>query len=75
MQILICSYNVFQIIKEKLFGKNWFKYTAKTIRYRIIRIAGYVIKRSRKLILKINSEYLYLKEFTTALGMSQFTFF
>jgi hypothetical protein len=75
MQILISAYNCFQMVKEKVFGTKWFKYTAKTIRYKIICLAGMVVTSGRQTILKINKEYQYLKEFLSLQELSQIQLF
>ena len=72
MQIIICSYNFFHTVKEKLFEKKWHYHTAKTIRYKFIRIAGLVVKKSRQYVLKIYSKTKYIDDLIKALDQSQY---
>jgi len=75
MQVIISAYNTFQMVKEKVFGESWFKYTAKTIRYKIICLAGLVVTSGRQTILKINKEFQYLKEFLSLQELCQLQLF
>jgi hypothetical protein len=58
-QIGTLAYNLFILFKQIL-DKNLQKHTIKTIRYKIYGVAGKVITHARKVVLKINSEFLSL---------------
>jgi len=70
LQVVVSTYNIFQISKTKLFKKEWHKHRLKTIRYYIINIAGYIVRSGREIILKLFENYAYYKEFKGALELS-----
>lgn len=74
MQIMISSYNIFQRVKETILPPSWIKHTLKTIQYRLIHLAGYIVKHSGQLILKINEKYIYYQELIQGLDTSQYIF-
>jgi hypothetical protein len=52
--------------KHLVLPKGWQTFTIQTLRFRLIRLAGTVCKRSRSLWLKIPRAYPYLKMFEAA---------
>jgi hypothetical protein len=47
--------------------RRWQRLTIKTVRFRLIRLAGVVVRRSRSVWLKLSGGgYLYRKEFEDA---------
>ena len=73
MQIMISAYNLFQMLKERLFENSWLQFTLRTVQYKMIHLAGLIVRGGRKVTLKVNSNYIYLKEFIAAVDTSQYT--
>jgi hypothetical protein len=72
MALLACT--VFAAMKRLALPKSWWSWTMKTVRFRLIRLAGVVARRSRYLWLKISATYPYREVFEDArwriLGLS-----
>jgi hypothetical protein len=58
-QIALLACTVFAAMKRLALPKSWWSWTMKTVRFRLIRLAGGVGRRSRYLWLKISSAYPY----------------
>ena len=71
---MISAYNLFQMLKERLFENSWLQFTLRTVQYKMIHLAGLIVRGGRKVTLKVNSNYIYLKEFIAAVDTSQYTF-
>lgn len=56
-QIGVMAYNIF-ILFSKMLEKSWQRHTVATIRYKLYRLAGKLVKHGRQLILKVGSEYI-----------------
>ena len=56
-QIGVLAYNLFILFKQTL-QSNWQKHTVATIRYKFYRLAGKVVKHSRRTILKVQEEFV-----------------
>ena len=56
-QIGILAYNLFMLFKETL-QQSWQRHTIQTIRYKLYHIAGKVIRHARRLVLKVNDEFV-----------------
>jgi hypothetical protein len=73
-QIALLAAVVFAATKYLTLPKSWWTLTIKTVRFRLIRLAGVVARRSRYLWLKISATYPYRKVFEEArwriLGLS-----
>lgn len=73
-QVALLAYTVFAALKHLALPKSWARWTMGTIRFRLIRLAGVVARRSRYLWLKIGKAYPYRKIFEEArwriLGLS-----
>ena len=65
-QIALLSHVVFAAAKNLLLPESWKQLTIKTVRHRMIRLAGIVRKRSRYLWLKIPEAYPYRQIFEEA---------
>jgi hypothetical protein len=65
-QITILAHVVFAAFKHLALPPEWETATIKTIRFRMIRLAGIVSRRARALWLKIPQDYPYLKIFEEA---------
>ena len=53
----VLAYNLFILFKQ-LLQESWKKHTVTTLRYKFYRLAGKVVKHSRKTILKVQEEYV-----------------
>ena len=73
-QVALLACTVFVAMKHLALPENWKALTIKTVRFRLIRLAGVVALRSRYLWLKISAEYPFRKVFEEArwrlLGLS-----
>jgi len=56
-QIGVLAYNLFILFKQML-KMSWQKHTVATIRYKLYRLAGKVVKHSRQTILKVQKEFV-----------------
>ncbi|BAF71957.1 conserved hypothetical protein [Sulfurovum sp. NBC37-1] len=56
-QIGVLAYNLFILFKQML-KNSWQKHTVATIRYMFYRLARKVVKHSRKIILKVQEEFV-----------------
>ena len=65
-QIALLSNTVFAALKHLALPESWRSLTIKTVRFRLIRLAGIVQKRSRYLKLKIPLRYPFFKLFEEA---------
>ena len=65
-QISILAHVVFAAFKHLALPESWQTATIKTVRFRMIRLAGIVSRRARALWLKIPKDYPYLKVFEEA---------
>jgi hypothetical protein len=73
-QVALLANTVFAAMKHLALPESWKTLTIKTVRFRLIRLAGIVAKRSRYLWLKIPRTYPFQKVFEEArwrlLGLS-----
>lgn len=73
-QVALLAYTVFAATKHLALPKSWATWTINTVRFRLIRLAGVVARRSRYLWLKISQGYPYREVFEDArwriLGLS-----
>lgn len=73
-QAALLAYTVFAATKHLALPKSWATWTIHTVRFRLIRLAGLVARRSRYLWLKISQRYPYREVFEAArwriLGLS-----
>lgn len=65
-QIALLSNTVVAALKHLALPESWRPLTIKTLRYRLIRLAGIVQYRARYLVLKIGANYPFLSEFEQA---------
>lgn len=56
-QIGVLAYNLFILFKQML-KDSWQRHTVATIRYKFYRLAGKVVKHSRKIVLKVQEEFV-----------------
>ena len=73
-QVALLAYTVFAALKHLALPKSWATWTIRTVRFRLIRLAGMVARRSRYLWLKLSAAYPYRAVFEDAwwriLGLS-----
>jgi hypothetical protein len=73
-QAALLAYTVFAAMKHLTLPKSWATWTIQTVRFRMIRLAGVVARRSRYLWLKISGSYPHREAFEDArwriLGLS-----
>jgi hypothetical protein len=73
-QAALLAYTVFAAMKHLALPKGWATWTIQTVRFRMIRLAGLVARRSRYLWLKISEGYPHREVFEEArwgiLGLS-----
>lgn len=73
-QVALLANIVFSATKHLVLPKSWRELTIKTVRFRLIRLAGVVARRSRYLWLKLSPHYPFRKVFEEArwalLGLS-----
>lgn len=65
-QVALLSSTVFAAMKHLALPESWKTLTIKTVRFRLIRLAGVVARRSRYLWLKIPRNYPFQKVFEEA---------
>ena len=65
-QIALLAHIVFAAFKHLVLPESWKSFTIKTVRFRMIRLAGIVQHRARALWLKIPQNYPYVKLFGEA---------
>lgn len=65
-QIALLANTVFVALKHLALPESWKPLTIKTVRFRLIRLAGIVAKGSRSLTLKISEKYPFLRSFEEA---------
>lgn len=73
-QVALLAYTVFAAMKHLALPKSWGTWTISTVRFRLIRLAGVVARRSRYLWLKLSAGYPHREAFEEArwriLGLS-----
>jgi len=65
-QMAMLSAIVATAVKVLTLPESWWSYTMKTLRFKLIRLAGFVSRHARSLWLKIPSGYAYRKIFEEA---------
>lgn len=56
-QIGVLAYNLFILFKQML-KESWQRHTVATIRYKFYHLAGKIVKHSRKIVLKVQEEFV-----------------
>lgn len=65
-QVALLANTVFAATKHLALPESWRPLTIKTVRFRLIRLAGIVARRARYLTLKLPERYPFLKDFEEA---------
>jgi hypothetical protein len=55
--IMILAFNLNAIMKHQVLGQEWAPRRMKAIRYHVIRLAGRVVKRSRRLFVQLSGDH------------------
>lgn len=58
-QVALLAYTVFAALRRLALPEGWGTWTIKTVRFRLIRLAGVVAKRARAVWLKLSAGYRY----------------
>jgi len=59
-EIGVLAYNLTTAVKRLLLGGDWVKRTIATLRWRLLQIAGKVVRHGRKLILRVQESHFEL---------------
>jgi len=65
-RIGILAYNLVAALKVFALPRGWHHFTLKSLRFRLLRLAGLVVNHARRLILKLPYDYLYHDTFCQA---------
>lgn len=65
-QVAMLASTVFTATKHLALPESWRPLTIKTVRFRLIRLAGVVLRRARYLFLKIPAGYPFFRQFEEA---------
>jgi len=65
-RIGMLAYNLLEALKVFALPRSWRHFTLKTLRFRLLRLAGLVVRHARRLILKLPHDYLYHDTFYQA---------
>lgn len=63
MMISVIAYNIINFLRTTCFDKNWKGLQINTIRLRLFKIAGKLVKTARQMYLKLSSSHVYQAEF------------
>lgn len=66
-QTLLLAYNLIQVLKLDALPDAWRPATIKTLRFRLLSIAGRVVRHARRWVLKLSRRYPFLDVFAHAL--------
>ena len=65
-QIALLAYTVSAAFKHLALPESWKYFTIKTLRFRIIRMAGIVSRRARSLWMKVSGKYPFREVYENA---------
>lgn len=57
--IAVLAYNIIQAMKWLLLPESWRSLTIKSLRFRLLRLGGVIVRHARSLILKLPEDYHY----------------
>lgn len=58
---VVIAYNLVQAMKYLLLPKSWSSLTIKSLRFRLLRLGGVIVRHARSLIIKLPEDYRYFK--------------
>jgi len=62
-QLQLPAYNLVQVFKAEYLDRSWWVLRMKQLRYRLINIAGVVVRHARKTVLRLSIHYRHLETF------------
>jgi len=62
-QLQLLAYNLVQVFKAEDLDRSWWVLRMKQLRYRLINIAGVVVRHARKTVLRLSIHYRHLETF------------
>ena len=63
MMVSVLAYNLFNFLKTCCFDKKWRGLQVNTIRLRLFKVAGKLVRTARQIYLKLSSSHVYQAEF------------
>ena len=63
MMVSVLAYNLFNFLKTCCFDKKWRGLQVNTIRFRLFKVAGKLVRTARQMYLKLSSSHVYQEEF------------
>lgn len=66
MMISVLAYNLVNFLKTMCFDDEWKGYTVNTIRLKLLKVAGKLVRTGRRVYLKLSSYHVFQKEFYRA---------
>jgi len=70
-QLQLLAYNLVQVFKAQYLDQSWWVLRMKQLRYRLINIAGLVVRHARKTVLRLSIHYRHLETFQRVFQMLQ----
>jgi hypothetical protein len=62
-QLQLLAYNLVQVFKSEYLAKSWWTLRIKQLRFRLINIAGIVVRHARRVILRLSAHYRHKETF------------
>jgi hypothetical protein len=62
-QLQLLAYNLVEVFKYAHLDSSWWRLRIKQLRYRLINIAGVVVRHARRTILRLSVHYRYVETF------------
>ena len=62
-QLQLLAYNLVQVFKVEYLDRSWWTFRIKRLRFRLINIAGVLVRHARKTILRLPVHYRYSETF------------
>ncbi|MEY8292544.1 transposase, partial [Carnobacteriaceae bacterium 52-44] len=59
MMVSVLAYNLFNFLKTCCFDKKWRGLQVNTIRLRLFKVAGKLVRTARQMYLKLSSSHVY----------------
>lgn len=63
MMISLLAYNLVNFLRTSCFDSNWKGLQVNTIRLRLFKVAGKIVRTARQMYLKLSSSHVYQAEF------------
>jgi hypothetical protein len=62
-QLQLLAYNLVQVFKYAHLNRSWWRLRIKQLRFRLINIAGVVVRHARRTVLRLSVHYRYVETF------------